>query len=191
MKPIAKVAICQIMAVISLCSCKKSNDTISEPPGGTTPTYPMNLITNSSFESDSTFTLEKWSKWGGDTTYINILSALDVPPGGGTFSVSVKSGSMPLWNVGYISYGLTAPVGPHRYRLAVWGKGYGMVTLSLGPDVRKRLWFSDPTWVEQSLLDTLSTTSSHAVRITLGPDFDFPRQSWNILFDLCRFEQLD
>jgi hypothetical protein len=198
MNLIAKImSIVLVVGVIVFGSCKKSNDTTIEPPNGNPPcaTCPTNLIANSSFESDSNFTLAMWNKWLNDTTYIN--SSTDIPPSGGTFSVRVRGTGMPLLISGSISYTVSLPAGTHRYRLAVWGKGYGMANISLRPGFpapydTKSLGFSDTNaWVELSMLDTLTTTSSDSVHIVLGPNLSFARSPWNILFDLCRFEQLD
>ena len=190
MKPIAKATVFLIMAVITFGYCRKSNDTIVEPPSGTDVT---DLIGNSSFESSGNFTLEKWQKSTDDTTYINLSN--DVPASGGSFSVRLKGTGMPQLAGGTIWYELSPPVGTHRYRLSVCAKGYGGVGLFLKTaptvDLRKSLFISNSTWVESSVLDTLTTTPSNTVVIVLGGDVFLARNPYDILFDLCRFEQLD
>jgi hypothetical protein len=131
-----------------------------------------------------------WQKTTDDTTYINFSN--DVPAGGGGFSVRLRGGRLTgnaIW------YEVSPPAGTHRYRLSVWAKGYGGVSLFLKTapmvDIRKSLFISNSTWVESLVLDTLTTTSSNTVVIQLGPDMFLPQNPYDVLFDLCRFEQLD
>ncbi len=179
-----------ILAVFLLNACR-SDDTITNPP--TTD----NIITNSSFESGGTPSLQGWNLNTTDSTMINYST--DAPSGGGITSIKLKD----VWSFpGTITYSLLANPGTHRYRLTVSGKAIKNASLPAGGEIllmksdagtwstRKFLQFSTLTWTTGSLLDTLTSGASDTIKIMLRGNIDQFSDGY-ILFDLCKLEQLD
>ncbi len=154
-----------------------------------------NLISNASFEKNGFPDLRGWMTGGADTAYVNFSP--DVPPGGGICSVRLLN----QWTFpGSISCSVAAPAGTYRYRLGAWGKvlksapfprAGGALILSLksmgAVAFRKSCPFADTLWTYRELLDTLATTATDTLVVTLRGNLD-QLSSGYILFDLCRFE---
>jgi len=159
------------------------------PPDG-------NLVSNPSFESNISPTLEGWTPENPDTSLVNFTN--DVPPGGGLWSVSLRN----VWTFpGKIRYAFPPPTADGRYRLAVWGRAVktggmfaggtmSLLTSSGGVDsVRRYIHFSDSTWTYGQLDETISAAGVDSVIIQLQGNID----QWSdgyIHFDLCSFELL-
>jgi hypothetical protein len=179
-------------ALIHSMSCKKSENAVAAPPTD------ANLIVNSSFELNGAPTLQGWNSNSVDTSYVNFSG--DTPSGGGSYSVRLRNG----WTVrSTIWYCLMPPIGTHRYQLSVWAKAMRSNALEeAGGDVilmtrnggvsslRKSIHFADTIWATGSLIDTLTTSSSDSVVVTLRGNIDQSSAGY-VLFDLCRFEKLD
>lgn len=178
--------------LIALYGCSEFNEELINPP------IDKNLISNSSFEINGAPSLQGWVKSSNDTSYINF--SIDVPPDGGNYSVRLRN----EWSFpGSIRYFIVPETGTNQYLLSVWGKVLPHTPAHLaGGDVslfhinagnwtlRKYLYFSDTTWTRDTLLDTLSTTSSDTLAIILQGNIDQFSYGY-ILFDLCKFEKLD
>jgi hypothetical protein len=181
-----------VFAVCGSLSCKKSEN------GVVTPSADANLMENGSFESNGVPTLKGWGPNAVDTSYVNFSN--DTPSGGGSYSVRLRNG----WTVmSTIWCSLMPPIGTHRYQLSVWAKAIrsnaladagGDVSLMTrtggGSSFRKSIQFADTMWTTGSLIDTLTTSSTDSVVITLRGNIDESSAGY-ILFDLCRFERLD
>lgn len=172
--------------LIAITGCSKSDNSI------TNSMTENNLIPNSSFETASSPSLAGWIPGTADTTAIKFVT--DTPPGGGSYSVYLHL--QPSLEASVICP-VAIPAGTHHYRLSAWGKagrlgsGIGRGGMSIlytwgSPGSGKSLSFSDTTWTYQSLLDTLSVTQSDSVRIFLGVG-----QTGYMLYDLCKFDELD
>jgi hypothetical protein len=179
-------------ALIHSMSCKKSENAVAAPPTD------ANLIVNSSFELNGAPTLQGWNSNSVDTSYVNFSN--DAPSGGGSYSVRLRNG----WTVrSTIWYCFMPPIGTHPYRLSVWAKAMRSNALvEAGGDVilmtrnggvsnpPKSIHFADTTWATGSLIDTLTTSSTDSVVVTLRGNIDQSSAGY-VLFDLCRFEKLD
>lgn len=151
-----------------------------------------NLLLNPSFESNGAPSLEHWSV---QDTFLVRFSA-DVPPGGGSFSVSIEANWGPP---GFVRTALPVPAGVHRYRLSWWGKKSGQIyggaylgiqksdTLILF--LPKTSYTSDSTWAEYASLDTITTEAGDKLVVT----FSGGVSQWltgTTYFDLCSLEIL-
>ncbi|MDZ7260698.1 MAG: hypothetical protein ONB05_01070 [candidate division KSB1 bacterium] len=179
-------------ALIGFMSCRKSEN------AGVAPPTDANLIVNSSFERNGAPTLQGWNSNSVDTSYVNFSN--DTPSGGGSYSVKLRNG----WTIqSTIWYCLMPPIGTHRYQLSVWAKAMRSNALvEAGGDVilmtkkggvlsfRKSIHFADTVWTTGSLIDTLTTSSTDSVVVTLRGNIDQSSAGY-VLFDLCRFEKLD
>jgi len=176
--------------VINILSCTKSDESITNPSSD------GNLIANSSFEQNGSPSLSGWQTNTSDSTFISYSSI--VPQNGGKYSIKLfNEWSFP----GTIITNIVPPIGKHRYRLSVWGKAI-KAGLNAGGDInislkngssfnfRKYHHFSDTSWVQGELLDTITTTSFDTIEVKLRGNID-QFSSGHILFDLCKFEKLD
>ena len=192
MKIYSCLPIILVFAVCGSMRCKKSENGVVTPPAD------ANLMANGSFEINGVATLQGWSSNDGDTSYVNFSN--DTPSGGGSYSVRLKNG----WTVrSTIWYSLKPPIGTHRYQLSVWAKAMRSNALvEAGGDVslmtrtggasslHKYIHFADTMWTTGSVIDTLTTSSTDSVVITLRGNIDQSSAGY-VLFDLCRFEKLD
>lgn len=150
-----------------------------------------NLLLNPSFESNGTPSLEHWSVQ--DTSLVRFSP--DVPPGGGSFSVSIEANWGPS---GFVRTAVPVPAGAHRCRLSWWGKKTGQIygganlgiqksdTLILFPKVS---YTSDSTWTEYSSLDTITTEAGDELVVTFFGGVS-QMQTGTTYFDLCSLEIL-
>jgi len=157
-----------------------------------------NLIKNSSFEFNNNPSLEYWDDTLTDSSYIGFSK--DAPVDGGNYSVRLKN----EWTFpGTIAYYIIPPTGTHSYHLSAFGKvvpstpgsiAGGIMALfhvsSGNSNLEGFVRFTDTTWTNSSLIDTLTTTVSDTLIIRLQGNID-QWSNGNILFDLCTFVKLD
>ena len=156
------------------------------------PSPPLELISNSSFESNGTFSLNGW----GGILRTPVDSMKEAPPGGGTWSVEIEgeNGTLPL---GYLTFTVPVPVGVHIYKFSVWTKyddtigtgGYASLVLD-GVDTVygvNNFHISDTAWTLQSAIDTLKTISGDSLQVRLGGALEAPFP-FRTLFDLVKLE---
>ena len=146
-----------VLVIVSI-QCKKS----SEPIVGPQPA--LNLITNSSFESDTNHpTLQGW-----DYNANNTVCFRDTPPCGGAWSVGLFPLGMPP--PAWIIEGVAAPAGTHTCRFSIWAKSRNvnapwkaMAVLYVKSSDTSRVVsvmdVKDATWAFYGVLDTLITLS--------------------------------
>jgi len=173
-----------LLVALMVLSCNNSNNTIVSP------SVPVELISNSSFESNDVFTLQGWSAWRRDV----IDSALDAPQSGGKYSVSIEDMGIPIF--GYITTTVAAPSGVHIYKFSVWTKSN--FAFSAGSSAELLLKSVDTTftvnvfqvidtvWTFNSKTDTLNATSNDSLVIRLrGGTSNFIRRT---MFNLVKLE---
>jgi hypothetical protein len=175
--------------VIAFQRCSK-DETLS-------PSTEVDLITNGSFESHGVPSLDGWRASTTDTAFINLVA--DTPPGGGSFSVRLKND----WGTpGNLRQTIVPSNGTHRYRLSSHGKTirYGQyaggtfwIHIKRGNSwttSNKILHFSDTTWTSTWIVDTLTTTPSDTLEVSISGDGG----QWPfgyVLVDMVKFERLD
>ena len=173
-------------------ACKKSTDSIITPPTG------RNLITNSSFESESGPTIDGWTAHDS-TTYVFVQ---DAPVGGGRYSIVLQ----PLWRGG-LSWNsvigrVALPLGNQRYRMSCWAKRTteraGSINLFFGSgDVDTMtavvsIPVMDTVWKSYSTeLTWFNQTTDSAFVVLYGGWSNISYLIDSTFFDLCQLEQID
>jgi len=159
------------------------------------PSPPLELISNSSFESNGIFSLNGW------TSILRPLidSVRDVPPGGGTWSLAIH-GENGVQLAGFVEVTVPVPIGTHIYKFSVWTKHDdtigvgGVVSLYLpgvGPERAVNVFHaSDTAWTLQSVIDTLTTTPSDFFEVWLTGSYMSPIND-RTLFDLVKLEVIE
>lgn len=170
-----------LVAVIAVgfYSCKKSGDTIVGPPNG------VNLIANSSFESNGTPSFQGWQV--NDTSLVRFST--DVPPDGGAWSICIET----VWGHARVQTIIALPEGTHPYKLSIWAKRQGVggtISLIFNNAIRNSLTVSDTTWTVYTFNDTLTTVGGDRVVVELAGGFS-QLLSGKTYFDICKFERLD
>ena len=177
-------------------SCKKSGDTIVDPPKDN------NLIANSSFESNGNPSLEGWRVYWPGTALVQTVQ--DAPPGGGSWSVAIQNGAIMSNN--QVEYHIATPAtGRHAYRLSFLGKYTSGNRLLLSCQIgeislhRGNTMYSDSKWAVKmdttfwklySVIDTLDTRTGDSLVVRLAGCME-GSPSATTYFDLCRLEILD
>jgi hypothetical protein len=181
-----------ILCIVSVAAkgCSKSENQIVNPPSDT------NLVTNGSFEIGGGASLQDWQTNSTDTALINFST--DVPINGGSFSLRLKN----EWSFpGAVWQSIVPPSGTHRYRLSAYAKvlrsgimagGWISIGIKQGGtwNTTKSYAFTDTTWREIAIVDTLTTVPGDTLRVCLngdGTQFSFGYA----LFDLVHFQRLD
>jgi len=164
------------------------------------PSAPLNLISNSSFESDGRFTLQGWFSSFTDVRS-GINPAQDAPSGGGMWSVSMYDQS-PSSAPEYITTTVAAPAGNHVYKFSVWTKSSNNFPSS-GSSAQLRLdrngtltgktyiWVDETitAWTLNNEIDTIDTISGDSLQVVLsGSKSTYIRQT---LFDLVKLEIIE
>ena len=155
------------------------------------PQFPLNLITNSSFEVDGQGSLLGWNDIAQCAHLVKGMS----PSGGGDWSLQIPTGWLPFYC--YIETNVKAPVGTNEYQFSIfmknasiWYRGYAELYIIHSDSLifNKRLASIDTAWRYYSLIDTLSTIIGDSLKIRLitssGED---PSSTF---FDLCKLEEL-
>ena len=180
----------RVLAIVFLTAfingCDKLGDAVVSPQASN------NLIANSSFESNSNFSLQDWNIV---LSAGSIDSARDAAPGGGTWSVMIHDvGGFPP--VGHIRFTAPAPMGTHVYRFSLWAKYFrdaGSASLSLKrPDTLydlRSIRFSDTLWTLYGSIDTVTTSAGDSIRVTLGGGLGIVGAK--TFYDLCNLEVLN
>ena len=180
-----QLSLCLSAAIaVAMYSCKKSGGTIVEPPE---PPSGTNLISNYSFESNGTPSLQGWETT--DTSVVRFSP--DIPSNGGAWSIYIETTSLPAARV---RTAIAMPQGTYLYRLSTWAKrnnnfGGGMF-LIFNSAIRKDLPIEDTTWTLYTINDTLTTVVGDTVIVALtggGSELITGRT----YFDICKFERLD
>ncbi len=164
-------------------SCKK--DGITEPP------CDQIILIDESFEKDGRGSLAGWVP---DDTTSHIKFSLDVPPGGGDWSLTIETGWFQIF---YVSKKVPLFRGKNRYRLSFWAKakyvqGFAYLNLNQGDSsgIRRLISVTDTAWSMYSVIDTISadTGDSILVGLTGGIGQLLIGPTW---YDLVKLEKLD
>ena len=169
-------------------SCNKSVDTPTGPP----PVTGVNLLTNSSFESNDSASLQGWRRSINNNSLIGFTH--DTPNDGGVWSIKLETVWPPPL---FVQTTVAAPAGTHRYQLSTLAKAAGAggrfsLTLKRNDTltIRKTLYIFDGAWTSRYFLDTLTTVAGDSFVVTLygGGSMSDTGQTF---FDLCKLEKLD
>lgn len=154
-----------------------------------------NLISNSSFEQNGQPSLEGWTLSFPDTIYYQFST--DVPHRGGGYSLSLMSYGI---SIPAASATIKATPGFHSYRLKTFGKAKpgnwvpGQIGLALKTRdslvARTSLTFSDTSWTEYALSDTISAGPTDSIVIWFSPGFSH-LDVVSASFDLVEFVELE
>jgi hypothetical protein len=156
------------------------------------------MILDSSFEVDSSFSLDEWE----DTGTSEPRFSSDVPPGGGLFSVTWLHG----WTFGRLEKVVPVQEGTHMYLLSCWAKA---PPLCPEPSCRNTGWIEfelergnigtselllfalvkDSTWTEYSLTIAIDSAGSDSLRVILTCPYSQDLFGY-VFFDLVTIEQL-
>jgi hypothetical protein len=93
---------------------------------------------------------------------------------------------------------IRAPEGAHIYRLSVWAKdhfGGGQVSLGIKTSTTTiivgSITVSDTVWSDYAILDTVPTTASDSLGVSVVKGYLQPAESGtSTTFDLCKLEKL-
>lgn len=166
---------------------------------GTGPTTIINLIPNSTFESNGIPSLNGWYEWNeSDTSIVDFSS--DVPSGGGGFSVRFQARQYAPCPNNSVYAKVTTSSGNHRYRLSVYGKRNGVggsISVYVGyppcevdHDHFVTVPITDTVWTLYSFSDTLRTVSTDTIYVLLfGGGTEIT--DGTTFFNTCKFEKLD
>ena len=153
---------------------------------------PLDLIPNSSFESNGVASLEGWTI--GDSSFVRSVNI--AAPSGGQWSLSIQTAPFPG---SYAFERVPATEGTHRYRYSLWakfsGQTYGAAGVSLwqypGSSLVRTVFLPhDTTWTLHSVIDTLTASAQDSlVFLLIGGSND--NGVGQTFFDLCRIERLD
>jgi hypothetical protein len=169
--------------------CERTGNTLVDADTG------RNYLVNTSFERGGAPTIVGWQEHQPDTGYVSF--AADAPPGGGEFAVRLRN----EWTFpGSIRQTLTGIEGRNVYRVGASAKVVP-TGLFAGGDLslqvqRSGVWvttqsvhFTDTTWTDGSLVDTLTTGMTDSIAVVLSGDFG-QFSSGYVLFDLVSLEVL-
>ncbi len=178
-------------AIILIAGCSKTGNGVVNPP------QDNNLLTNGSFEADSSGSLQGWQIFYEDTAYVNFSK--DVPPYGGSFSVRLLNN----WSfAGYISQSIVPQEGSRVYQLSASAKlvdpgffeNWGTMRISVHrygtEESNKSLNISDTSWISVSILDTLDIYPGDTLTVYLSGNKGQFTQGY-ILFDLVKLEKVE
>lgn len=179
----AGIVLCAVLT-----TCNKTNNLIVNPQPDS------NLLTNSSFEYPGYQSIYGWTISDYDTSAFHYLH--DTPPGGGVYSINIKNRwpNSPITLVQFVR----APQGSHIYRLSVWAKDYfggGQVSWGIKTSttfiVVGSITVSDTVWSYYAILDTVPTTTSDSLGVSVIGGYLQPADSGaSTTFDLCKLEKL-
>ncbi len=179
-----KLSFLFILTVTMLAGCSESSPT--------SPSASDNLLSNPSFESNGSPSLQSWSRLHINT---NVFSfSYEVPPGGGKYSVAINA----TWGPPYtISQTVPVTPGDHRYDFSAWAKkvGFGgQLQLHLkradSLQLLKSARVTDTTWAEYSIIDAISIENGDSLRAAITGGFS-QLQTGTSYFDLCVLKQLE
>ncbi len=184
MKFVSMITLCLAFASLS---CKESTTGPSQGVG--------NLLTNPTFEENGVPSLHGWVV--PDSSIIHFST--DIPPDGSGHTITLDAHWYAPWPYGTI-YQIVIPVaGTHKYRLSVFGRRVGVGGLILayfrrpsatGSALRFQLTISDTVWAYYSLTDTITTSATDSLFLTITGGGTEVRAGTSY-FNTCRFEELD
>lgn len=165
--------------------------------GGDNPTffdpyYKSNLLSNPSFESGGTGSLQGWRK-DGDDDFESLVD--DAPPGGGLYSVRLQNN----WGShGVIWTSLPAPFGLHSYRFRVVARtnpdisGFACIGMYIprNDSLTQMKWMEvrDSVWTEYALFHTLHSAIGDSIVIFVSGAFGQFSSGYTYV-DLVNFRQ--
>lgn len=172
------------LTVATFAGCSKSSPTSPSASG--------NLLSNPSFESNGSPSLQGWSHAYMDTSIFAFTS--DVPPAGGKYSVAIDA----VWGPpNTISQTVPVSPGDHQYKFSAWAKKIGFggqlqlyLERSGSLSLLKYIDVTDTTWTEYSLVDTLSVEGGDSLRVLISGGLS-QLQAGTTYFNLCELKQLE
>ncbi|HUL44945.1 MAG TPA: hypothetical protein VLY03_11395 [Bacteroidota bacterium] len=157
------VAFTLVLVVMFALSCNKSNNTILSP------SVPVELISNSSFENYGSPSLVGWTERDSLTVSLTRSAA----PGGGNWSLTIAATWFPA---SYAKTTVPTVEGNHRYRFSFWGKhgetwiGGASILLKHSDTLSllNSIAVADTAWRLYSVLDTLTTITRDSIVVSLS-----------------------
>ncbi len=156
-----------------------------------------NLLLNSTFEENGQPSFQRWNTYNADSS--SVIFVRTAPTHGGTYSIGLKN----QWTIpGRISYSISGITGTHIYKFSIWERGFselgfstpGQMALSvLHGDIHtygNSLSFSDSVWANKILLDTLTTSASDTILVSIGGSWSQWATGYHLI-DLCRLEIIE
>ena len=181
-----QIAACgSCLIVLLLVSC--TNDATGPSGDG------VNLISNSSFESDGKQSLATW--------YVNDSSTVtfskDTPSQGGNWSLELRPGWIP--SEGYVRTILPIGTGSQALQLTLWARivgqemigTFGLGTIRNGEFISSRVGnVNSYGWTQYTMIDTIAVRVGDSLAVKLSAGLAELARPSSVLFDLIRVEKM-